>query len=166
MGRGSWGFWAMGASQRKDVRPKVRLLFPSWPEASRFTRKLGSYQHRTGWCGAADGASWRLIVTDTNGAVPSHCGCRGWRLRAVVEETVRLSRRGAELKLTCVSLKGELIKAKQTLLRPYSDQSYIKKTQLFLCSSLNLEYGWGTHFWTLVIGSTSPGKKKSFFKNE
>lgn len=106
MGRGSWGFWAMGASQRQDVCPRVRLLFPGWPEASRFTRKLGSYQHRTGWCGAADGASWRLIVTDTNGAVPSHCGCRGWRLRAVVEETVRLSRRGEELKLTCVFFKG------------------------------------------------------------
>lgn len=36
------------------------------------------------------------------------------------------------------SLKGELIKAKQTLLRQHSDQSYIKNTTLFM---LQLEFG-------------------------
>jgi len=102
---GSWGFWAMGASQPKDVRPRVCLRFPPWPHSSGFTRTLCSYQHWTGWCGAADRVSGRRVMTDTNEAVPSHRGSTGWWLRAVVRETARLSRKGAEVKLSFVFFK-------------------------------------------------------------
>lgn len=101
--------WAMGASQRNDVCPRLRLLFPRWTQASRFTRTLGSYQHWTGWCGATDRVSWRCSLTDTNEAVQSHVSCRGWWLHAVAEEIGRLSRKGAQLELSLVffSVKEE-----------------------------------------------------------
>lgn len=99
---GSWGVWAAGASQLKDVYPRVRLLFPRWPQAPRFTRTLCSYLKWTDWCCSTDSVSWRCFMTHTNETVPSCEDYRGWWLHAVAEETAQFSWKRAALKLYCV----------------------------------------------------------------
>jgi len=159
-------FVLRGFCQRKknDARPRARLLFPRRPQASRFTRTLGSYQQRAGWCGAPDGVSGRRVVTDTNGAVPSHRGRGGWRLLAVAEETARLSRKGAELKPSVVFLWEAGAERTGSTLERYSFYQNSPLIQIWLLALRVLEYEWGFALLNCNDWLHLAGKKKIIYR--
>lgn len=144
------GFWAIGAPQRKDSASLGSSPLSSLTSGlSGSHETLGSYQHRTGWCGATDGASWRCVMTETNEAVPCHGGCRGWWRRAVVEENSSgCHGREPSWSRAVFSFKSRRGEKVDELI--YADEFYTQaKTNEFE----DLQHGWGLHVWhNLMIG--------------
>lgn len=100
-------FWAMAASQGKDMYPRVQLLFPDRLRASQFTQTLCTYHHRHD---AAQQAQWInvelwqtqmklccLSVEDNGSVLPGRKQCLSVKHRRTEAQTA-------------FSFKAELIK--------------------------------------------------------